>query len=96
MVHLQAPDYSIPWADEEFVAEFVPIKDRKCYEIMHGRNSPCEKCPTFKAFEAQDTVVSEWHREDGRVFMTIAEPLSPYTPLLIEFIVELKLPYDIN
>jgi len=96
MVHLQAPDYSIPWADEEFIAEFGPIKDKKCYEILHGRKSPCENCSTFKAFETKETVISEWHRDNGRIFMVIAEYLSPYTPLLIEFIIELKLPYDIN
>lgn len=94
MVHLQAPDYSVPWADEEFIAEFGPIGKRKCYEIMHGRDSPCEPCPTFKAFETKETVISEWHCNNGHIYMTIVEPFPYDLPLLVEFAVELKLPFS--
>jgi hypothetical protein len=96
MVHLQAPDYSVPWADEEFIDKFGPIENRMCYEIMHGRNSPCETCPTFKSFETKKPVISAWHRKNGQTFMTVVEPLSHELPLLVEFAVEYKLASNIN
>lgn len=92
MVHLQAPDYSVPWADEEFISEFGPIEGRKCFQIMHGRDKPCEKCPTFKVFETKEAVISEWHSFNGHTYMTVVEPLPYGVPLLIEFVVELYLP----
>lgn len=95
MVHLQAPDYSVPWADKEFIDEFGPIEGKKCYEIMHGRRSPCEKCSTFKVFETNQPVISEWHRDTGCKLITVVEPF-PGTDFLIEVFVELKLPSEIN
>jgi len=89
MIHLQAQDYSIPWADEAFLEEYGPIAGRKCYEIMHGRDKPCVKCPTFEAFETRKNVISEWHRKDGRKFMTVVEPLPNDLPLLVEYAVEI-------
>jgi len=86
----------VPWADEEFINEFGPIENRKCYEIMHGRKSPCEKCPTYKAFDTHKPVISEWHRKNGRVYMTVVEPLPYELPLLVEFAVEFKLPSKIT
>ena len=88
LIHLQAKDYTVPWANQEFKDAFGPIENRKCYEIMHGRKSPCEKCPTFKAFDTGQQVVSEWHLPDGRAFMTIVESLPNEVPLLIEYAVE--------
>ena len=92
MVHLQAPDYSVPWADADFIDEFGPIEGRKCYQIMHGREKPCEKCPTFQAFKTKEAVISEWHRDEDHTYMTVVEPLPNDLPLLVEFMTELKLP----
>ena len=92
MIHLQAPDYSIPWADEKFINKFGPIEGRKCYEVMHGLQSPCEKCPTFKAFVTKEPVISEWQLPNGQIYMTVTEPLPNDIPLLIETAVEQELP----
>lgn len=90
MVHLQAPDYTVPWADEEFIEEFGPIEGRKCYQLMHKRESPCEICPTFEAFETEKTVVSEWDCDNGHTYLTIVKRLPHNLPLLIEFAFEMK------
>jgi len=59
---------------------------------MYGRNSPCLKCTPFKAFVTADPVVSEWHCDNGKTYMTVAEPLPYDLPLVVEFAVELNLP----
>ena len=92
MIHIQAPDYSVPWGDAGFINEFGPVEGRKCYEIMHGRDRPCEVCSTFKVFETKDPVISEWHSDNGRTYVTIVEPLAADSPLLIEFAVEFNSP----
>jgi DNA-binding CsgD family transcriptional regulator/PAS domain-containing protein len=32
---------------ERWYAHAAPITGRKCYEVYHGRSSPCENCPTI-------------------------------------------------
>jgi PAS domain S-box-containing protein len=50
--HLQAPDYSVPYANKRFRELFGEPK-KACYEIMHNRKEPCEVCTTFKVFDTQ-------------------------------------------
>ncbi len=50
-VYLQAPDYSIRFANRYFRDLFGEPDGRPCYEILYGRESPCEGCPTFRVFE---------------------------------------------
>jgi hypothetical protein len=90
LMHLQAKDYTIPWANQEFKDQFGPIEDRKCYEIMHGRKSPCESCPTFQAFEDNQPVITKWCLPNGQTFMTVVEPLANDVPLLLEYAIEYK------
>lgn len=92
MIHIQARDYSIPWADEDFIKEFGSIKGRKCYEIMHGLKSPCNVCKTFEVFKSGDTITSEWRR-NGDNYMTIVNPLLKGIPLLIEYMVRYDFPF---
>ena len=90
LIHFQAKDYTIPWANNEFKEEFGSIEGRKCYEVMHNRKTPCEQCPTFEAFETKQQVVSGWESAEGKTFMTIVEPLPNEIPLLVEYAVEYK------
>jgi len=49
--HLQAPDYSVPFANKVFRERFGAALEKPCYELMHGRSKPCEVCTTFKVFD---------------------------------------------
>jgi hypothetical protein len=88
LIHLQAKDYTVPWANQEFKSRFGPVEGRKCYEIMHNRKSPCKRCPTFQAFEDNQPVITKWSDPTGQKFMTIVEPLANDVPLLIEYAVD--------
>jgi len=64
-VYLKAPDYSIRFANRYFKERFGEPAGRSCYEVLRGRQTPCEDCPTFRVFET---------RKPGKVeFSTIRE-----------------------
>lgn len=44
------------------------LKGRFCYEIWHGRDSPCEKCPVVKARETGQPQEAEIISPDGRIW----------------------------
>jgi PAS domain S-box-containing protein len=72
--HLQAPDYSIPFANKMFRERFGNPEERPCYTVMHKRASPCEVCTTFKVFDSKKNEVSLWTALDGRSYMTVCTP----------------------
>jgi len=74
LVYLQARDYSIPFANARFHEAFGDPKGRLCYEVIHGRSEPCEKCPTFRVFETNAKEIWEWTSQDNKKFMIIDEP----------------------
>jgi DNA-binding CsgD family transcriptional regulator len=37
---------------ERWYAHELPIAGRKCYEVYHGRSTPCRRCPTREAMES--------------------------------------------
>jgi PAS domain S-box-containing protein len=72
--HLQAPDYSIPFANKKFREQFGNPEERPCYSVMHKRASPCEVCTTFRVFDSKKNDVSFWTALDGRSYMTVCTP----------------------
>lgn len=68
-VYLQAPDYSIRFANKYYREHFGETEGKPCYQSMWGRNEPCEVCPTFKVFETRQPQVWEWDAApDGRIY----------------------------
>ena len=59
VVYLQAPDYSIPFANRLFREIHGAPKGRPCYAVLHAREAPCEECHTFGVFETGATQVRE-------------------------------------
>lgn len=75
--HLQASDYSVPYANKVFREWFAPPEKRMCYDLMHQRSKPCDVCTTFKVFETKENVSSVWNALDGRTYLTLCTPLIP-------------------
>lgn len=72
-VYLQAKDYSIKFANRKFIDRFGEPGDRPCYQVVHGKEEPCDYCPTFRVF---DTCESEtWETSlNGHNYMIYDEP----------------------
>jgi two-component system sensor kinase FixL len=42
-------------AMEKWYAHEMPLAGKKCYEAYHGRNQPCEGCPSLKTIETGES-----------------------------------------
>jgi PAS domain S-box-containing protein len=74
-IYLQAPDYSVRYANQYFVEHFGEPKGRLCYEVLWGRKEPCEVCPTFEVFDTKTPQVWEWSQTpDGRIYAIYDHP----------------------
>lgn len=50
-VSLQAPDYTIKFANRLFKKHFGAFESHACHQIFVQRDQPCQVCPTFRIFE---------------------------------------------
>ena len=64
--HLQAPDYTVPFANKVFRELFGDPEKKKCHELMHHRSQPCEVCEPFRVFDHGKDEVSVWEALNGR------------------------------
>ena len=73
--HLQAPDYTVPFANKMFRERFGnPNEEKKCFQLMHNRSEPCKVCTPFELFETNETRDSIWTAPDGRTYLTVVTP----------------------
>ena len=74
-VYLQAPDYSIRFANRYFQERFGSPNGKRCYESLAGRSEPCEECPTFRVFSTQAPQLWEANTtRDGRLYQIYDYP----------------------
>ena len=74
-IYLQAPDYSVPFANQYFMDHFGDPQNRPCYNVLWHREIPCEPCHTFKVFETKTPQVWEWSEApDGKIYMIHDSP----------------------
>ncbi len=50
-----------------------------CYEILHGRNAPCEECPVLKVLETGVSSEKEIRAESGAIIRLRAYPIVLHT-----------------
>ena len=72
--HLQADDYTVPFANKMFKQRFGSSDTGVCYQLMHNRSKPCEPCPTFRIFDSHRTESNVWTSEDGKTYLTVVTP----------------------
>jgi hypothetical protein len=82
--HIQTKDYKIPWGNQDFKEVFEHPSQKPCYWVLHGRDRPCEVCPTFTIFdETSAPLATLWKRENGKTYLNLTEP-TPDLSLAIE------------
>jgi len=86
IVYLQAPDYTIPFANRLFREQYGSPEGRYCYEVIHGLGGPCEECLTFLPFKTQRPQVWETVKPSGRVLQIYDYPFYDIdgSPLVLE------------
>ena len=91
-VYLQAPDYSVRFANRYFREHFGDPGEKRCYEVLWGANKPCKPCPTFRVFDTKKPQVWEWDQSpDGRIYEINDYPFSDVdgSPLVLELGVDI-------
>ena len=90
--HLQAPDYSVPFANKMFQERFGSPEKKPCYDLMHKRKEPCEVCSPFKVFDTNETESSIWTSLDGHTYLTVVTPYKDIDggPLVMEMAVDIS------
>ncbi|MZG54182.1 MAG: response regulator [Nitrospinae bacterium] len=89
--HLQAPDYSVPFANKVFRERFGENIEKPCYKLMHNRSEPCEVCTTFKVFDHGKNESSIWDAPDGKTYLTVCTPFTDMdgSPLVMEMALDI-------
>ncbi|MBT5631461.1 MAG: response regulator [Nitrospina sp.] len=89
--HLQAPDYTVPFANKVFRERFGAPQKRKCHDLMHKSSLPCEVCTTFKVFDHGKNEVTVWEALDGRTYITVCTPFTDVdgSPLVMEMALDI-------
>ncbi len=90
--YLQAPDYSIRYANRYFKRLYGDPGKRPCYEVLWNRTAPCDECPTCRVFETGKPEVWESHHPaNGRAYRVYDFPFtdSDGTPLVLEISLDL-------
>ncbi len=72
--HLQADDYTIPFANKMFKERFGSPDRGNCYQVMHNQSKPCEPCSTFRIFDSLKTESNIWTSPDGKTCLTVVTP----------------------
>jgi signal transduction histidine kinase/CheY-like chemotaxis protein/HAMP domain-containing protein len=89
--HLQAPDYTVPFANKVFRELFGDPQKRKCYDLMHQRMQPCEVCEPFRVFDHKKNETSIWQSQNNRTYITVCTPFTDIdgSPLVMEMALDI-------
>ena len=73
-VYLQAPDYTIPFANQQFIDLFGEPQGSLCFQVLLGKEAPCATCRTLEALKTGSPVTRDWETEAGKVFELHEQP----------------------
>jgi signal transduction histidine kinase len=89
--HLQAPDYTVPFANKVFRDLFGDPQKQKCYGLMHNRSEACEVCEPFRVFDHGRDEISIWEANNNRTYITVCAPFADVdgSPLVMEMALDI-------
>jgi signal transduction histidine kinase/HAMP domain-containing protein len=90
-VSLQAPDYSIRYANHVFRETFGAPQGKLCYEMTRGRDKPCEECTVSRIFDTHSPQEREWTSPGGRSYIIYNHPFADIdgSPLVLKLGVDI-------
>ncbi len=63
-VCLKSPDYLIRFANRAFKEIFGDPAGKRCFEVVYGRTTPCDECPSFLVLKTRAPQKFEWTGPD--------------------------------
>ena len=77
LVYLKAPDYFIRFANRIFRDTFGPWEGKRCFEVVFGRQEPCQDCPPFTVLKSHAPHQWEWTSpDDARTYQVHNYPFA--------------------
>jgi PAS domain S-box-containing protein len=85
-INLLAPDLSVVYANQEFRRRFGDPRGKRCYEILRGRDEPCQECQAFQVFQTRSPGKAEWTDACGRTYQLYDYPFDDIdgSPMVLE------------
>jgi signal transduction histidine kinase/DNA-binding NarL/FixJ family response regulator len=78
VIHLKDADFKIIFANRLFREIFGDPGDQPCYEVIYGRNAPCENCGALEVLKTGVAKKLESHEPvKGRIFEYYNYPFCP-------------------
>ena len=88
--YLQEKDYSIRFANSAFKEAYGESAGKRCFEVIWGREKPCENCSVLRVFETGEPASWESIHADGSAFQVFDMPFtdSGGTELVLEISID--------
>jgi len=74
LVYLAGPDFSIRYANRAFREVVGTPGGRPCYQVLYGRDTPCQDCPARRVLETGRPEDGDRVMAGGRVFHLFCYP----------------------
>lgn len=74
IVYLQAPDYTLRFANGRFKEHYGDPTGKTCYWLLHRHDFPCQDCMILNVFSENTPLEWEKVTPEGRVFQTYDYP----------------------
>ncbi|MFA4901884.1 MAG: PAS domain S-box protein [Desulfobaccales bacterium] len=75
-VHLVAPDYTIRFGNRTFWEDFGGKIEGHCYQLIYGRENPCEDCHAARVFETKIPQRFEDTLPNGKILQVNSYPFA--------------------
>jgi len=78
-IHFLDTNLRVMWTNHKQDMKGEPFRKKPigeyCYDLLHGRNSPCEDCPVVQCLKTGKKVAYERENPDGRIWARRAFPV---------------------
>lgn len=74
LVYLKSPAFTIPYANRMFLDLYGSPQGRTCYEVLRGRQTACDDCPTHEIFSNHQARHWQRRNENGRIYQVSNYP----------------------
>ncbi len=82
-VYIQAPDYSINYANRTFRETFGAPEGKHCYEILRGEKQPCSDCTVNMPLDFGIIQDWKWYSPNCRIYQVYDRPFEDFDGKLL-------------
>ncbi len=91
IIYLRDSDYNISFSNRYFWRSFERPENKRCFEVIHNRQEPCEGCPSDRVLKTK--IPETWERiyPNGRIFEVYTYPFQDInsSPLVLDLFIDI-------